>query len=71
VRLAQPGSRLQPELVAEQGARLLVGPQRLLGAPEPVLGTHTQGVQALPQRALRERRLELQQRPVGRADGQQ
>ncbi len=49
---AQLGTRIQPELVAENSAGLLERAQRLRLAPSPVQGEHQEPVQALAQRVL-------------------
>ena len=59
LELAQLATGLDPELVHERAARVLVGAERLGLAPRAVQRAHVLAAQALAQRVLGDQRLEL------------
>src|SRR4051794_12666470 len=59
LELAQRASGLDPELLDECSSRLLVGLERLRLAARPVQRNHQLATQALPQRMLPGKRLQL------------
>lgn len=71
LHVAQLGAGLDAELVVEQSADLPVRRERLVGAAQPVLREHPQRPQPFAHRVVGDGRLQLQQRPVRCAPGQQ
>ena len=70
VELPQAGSRLEPELIDEKPARLLVDGKRLRLAARAVEGEHELSAEALPQRLGRHERLQLRHQLAGAPEGE-